>query len=58
MKGLIRWLFQTTADGATYLQVIILSAVLIFALWGLYTTIKDTVCILKEEDDEYEEIDS
>mgnify|MGYP003292018395 CR=1 FL=1 len=58
MKDLIKWLLQNTPDGATYLQVIILGAVLIFALWGLYATIKDTIYILKEGDDDDGEINS
>lgn len=58
MNKIIEWLLQNTPDGATYLQVIILSGILIFALSKLFAMIKDVFYILKEGEEEDGEIDS
>lgn len=50
MNELINWLFKTTQDGATYLQVIILGIIFAFTLCGLCITLKDSINLLKEGD--------
>lgn len=49
MDNFIKWLFQTTENGATYLQVIIIGALLGYVLYTMIDSIKETYTKLKEE---------
>lgn len=40
MKKIIEWLFQTTENGATYLQVIIIGMLLAYAIYAILNSVK------------------
>lgn len=49
MDKLIKWLFQSTADGATYLQVIIIFTLLILLFYVFLRHVTKIVDLLKDE---------
>ena len=49
MNKVIEWLFQSTSDGSTYLQVIILLAFSVFVVWSIAKTFQEIAIILGKE---------
>lgn len=51
MDKLINWLFQSTQDGSTYLQVIIITLLLFLMIHIFFTDISKTLKQIREEDE-------
>lgn len=52
MDKIIGWLFQTTENGATYLQVIIIGLLIAYVLYTLVDSFKKIYDEIQEEDKE------
>ena len=50
MEKIINWLLQSTSDGSTYLQVIIISTLLCLFLYLLFTDFEKIVEEVNEEE--------
>lgn len=52
MNHLIEWLFQRTPDGATYLQIILISIILIFLINYFFKCMGEVMsCIIPDKKD-------